>query len=55
MGMFGVPMKEARELVAHYHRLPKTAAKIKALETELAALRKIVECQNGHDSAPKSS
>ncbi len=42
MGMFGVPMKEARELVAHYHRLPKTAAKIKALEQELAELKSLV-------------
>lgn len=55
MGMFGVPMKEARELVAHYHRLPKTVAKLKAVEAELAELRKIVEGQNGHDIPPKAS
>jgi UDP-3-O-[3-hydroxymyristoyl] glucosamine N-acyltransferase len=55
MGMFGVPMKEARELVAHYHRLPKTAAKLKALEAELAALRKLVEGENGNGSHSKSS
>ena len=55
MGMFGVPMKEARELVAHYHRLPKTVAKIKAMEAELAELRKMVEGQNGHDRAPEVS
>jgi UDP-3-O-[3-hydroxymyristoyl] glucosamine N-acyltransferase len=51
MGMFGVPIKEARELVAHYHRLPKTVAKIKALEAELAELRKIVENQKVRVSA----
>lgn len=55
MGMFGVPMKEARELVAHYHRLPKTAAKLKALEAELAALRKMVEAANGTGSSSKPS
>jgi UDP-3-O-[3-hydroxymyristoyl] glucosamine N-acyltransferase len=42
MGMFGVPMKEARELVAHYHRLPKTAAKIKSLEYEVQELKTLV-------------
>ncbi len=42
MGMFGVPMKEARELVAHYHRLPKTVAKIKTLEQEVAELKRLV-------------
>jgi UDP-3-O-[3-hydroxymyristoyl] glucosamine N-acyltransferase len=46
MGMFGVPMKEARELVAHYHRLPKTVAKIKAMEAEIAALREMIEAKN---------
>ena len=50
MGMFGIPMKEARELVAHYHRLPKTVGKLKMLEAEVAALRKIVEAQNGKDT-----
>lgn len=49
MGMFGIPMKEARELVAHYHRLPKTVAKLKALEAEIATLREIIEAQNGQD------
>jgi UDP-3-O-[3-hydroxymyristoyl] glucosamine N-acyltransferase len=43
MGMFGIPIKEARELVAHYHRLPKTVAKLKAMEAEISALRRIVE------------
>jgi UDP-3-O-[3-hydroxymyristoyl] glucosamine N-acyltransferase len=43
MGMFGIPIKEARELVAHYHRLPKTAARIKALEAQIAELRSLVE------------
>jgi len=55
MGMFGVPMKEARELVAHYHRLPKTVAKLKAMEMELAALRKIIEEQNASDIPSKAS
>jgi UDP-3-O-[3-hydroxymyristoyl] glucosamine N-acyltransferase len=55
MGMFGVPMKEARELVAHYHRLPKTVAKLKAMEAELAALRKIVEEQSGNGSLQHGS
>jgi UDP-3-O-[3-hydroxymyristoyl] glucosamine N-acyltransferase len=43
MGSFGVPLKEARELVAHYRRLPKTVEKLKALEAEVVALRKLVE------------
>lgn len=53
MGMFGVPMKEARELVAHYHRLPKTAQRIKTLETEVAELRKLLsEALAGIAGAP---
>jgi hypothetical protein len=43
MGMFGVPMKEARELVAHYHRLPKTAERIKTLEAEVRELRSLLQ------------
>ena len=43
MGMFGVPMKEARELVAHYHRLPKTAERIKTLEAEVRELRALLQ------------
>lgn len=43
MGMFGVPIKEARELVAHYHRLPKTVAKIKSLEAEILELRQLIQ------------
>ena len=39
LGMIGIPIKEARELLAHYHRLPKTVAKIKALESEIQELR----------------
>jgi len=42
MGTYGLPAKDARELVAHYRRLPKTAAKIKKLEQELEELRTIV-------------
>lgn len=42
MGMFSIPMNEARELVAHYHRLPKTAAKLKSLEEEVAELKRLV-------------
>jgi UDP-3-O-[3-hydroxymyristoyl] glucosamine N-acyltransferase len=51
MGMFGIPIKDARELVAHYHRLPRTVAKLKALEEEVSALRAIVHGQNGQDTA----
>jgi UDP-3-O-[3-hydroxymyristoyl] glucosamine N-acyltransferase len=42
MGTYGLPAKEARELVAHYRRLPKTVAKLKALEQELADLKALV-------------
>jgi UDP-3-O-[3-hydroxymyristoyl] glucosamine N-acyltransferase len=42
MGTYGIPAKEARELVAHYRRLPKTAAKIKILQTELQELKAMV-------------
>ena len=42
MGTYGIPVKEARELVAHYHRLPKTVAKLKKVEEELAELKKVV-------------
>lgn len=42
MGTYGIVAKEARELVAHYRRLPKTAVRIKKLEQELDDLRKIV-------------
>jgi UDP-3-O-[3-hydroxymyristoyl] glucosamine N-acyltransferase len=42
MGTYGIPVKEARELVAHYHRLPKTAAKIKKLEREVEELKAMV-------------
>jgi UDP-3-O-[3-hydroxymyristoyl] glucosamine N-acyltransferase len=53
MGMFGVPMKEARELVAHYHRLPKTVAKIKKLEDEVEELKRLVaELTNGRQDEP---
>jgi len=43
MGTYGIPAKDARELVAHYRRLPKTVAKIKMLEQELQDLRTLVE------------
>jgi len=42
MGTYGIPAREARELVAHYRRLPKTADKLKRLEQELADLKKVV-------------
>lgn len=42
MGMFGIPVKEAKELVAHYHRLPRTIAKIKTLEQEIRDLKQLV-------------
>jgi len=42
MGTYGIPIKEARELVAHYHRLPKTAERIKSLEREVAELKALV-------------
>ena len=43
MGMHGVPMKEARELIAHYRRLPKTAERIKTLEAEVRELRAMMQ------------
>jgi UDP-3-O-[3-hydroxymyristoyl] glucosamine N-acyltransferase len=42
MGTYGIPAKDARELVAHYRRLPKTAEKIKSLQKELQELKAIV-------------
>lgn len=42
MGTYGIPVREAKELVAHYHRLPKTAQRIKALEQEVAELKALV-------------
>lgn len=42
MGTYGIQAKEARELVAHYRRLPKTAVKIKTLELELQELKNTV-------------
>ena len=48
MGTYGIPVKEAKELVAHYHRLPKTVAKLKALEQELQELKMQVAKLNGH-------
>ncbi|HEY3899476.1 MAG TPA: UDP-3-O-(3-hydroxymyristoyl)glucosamine N-acyltransferase [Chthoniobacter sp.] len=42
MGTYGIPVKDARELVAHYHRLPKTVARLKKVEKELDELRKLV-------------
>ena len=42
MGTYGIPMREAKELVAHYHRLPKTAERIKSLEREVAELKALV-------------
>jgi UDP-3-O-[3-hydroxymyristoyl] glucosamine N-acyltransferase len=55
MGMFGIPMKEARELVAHYHRLPKTVAKLKAMEQELSALRRMVQAFTGQEASTEES
>jgi UDP-3-O-[3-hydroxymyristoyl] glucosamine N-acyltransferase len=42
-GMIGGPIAEERELLVHYRRLPKTLARLKALEKEVAALRASVE------------
>ena len=42
MGTYGIPAKDARELVAHYRRLPKTAAKIKKLEQDIEELKSIL-------------
>jgi hypothetical protein len=44
-------MKEARELVAHYHRLPKTAERIKTLEAELEELRAMVKTLHDRNGA----
>lgn len=38
-GMIGGPIEEERQLLVHYRRLPKTNARLKALEQEVAALR----------------
>ncbi len=43
LGTYGIPIKEGRELVAHYHRLPKTVAKLSALEAEISELRKLLQ------------
>jgi UDP-3-O-[3-hydroxymyristoyl] glucosamine N-acyltransferase len=43
MGTYGIPIKEARELVAHYHRQPKTVARLKELETEVQTLKALVQ------------
>ena len=51
MGTYGIPAKDARELVAHYRRLPKTAAKIKMLEQELQELRAMVEKLSANTSS----
>jgi UDP-3-O-[3-hydroxymyristoyl] glucosamine N-acyltransferase len=39
LGMIGGPIAEERELMVHYRRLPKTLARLKALEAEVAELR----------------
>jgi UDP-3-O-[3-hydroxymyristoyl] glucosamine N-acyltransferase len=39
LGMIGGPIAEERELMVHYRRLPKTVARLKALEAEVAELR----------------
>ena len=39
LGMIGGPIAEERELMAHYRRLPKTVARLKALEAEVAVMR----------------
>jgi UDP-3-O-[3-hydroxymyristoyl] glucosamine N-acyltransferase len=46
LGMIGAPIKEERELMVHYRRLPKTVARLKQLEGEVAALRALVEQKN---------
>lgn len=43
LGMIGVPVKEAREILAHYHRLPKTVARLKQLETEVQELKEAMK------------
>lgn len=48
LGMFGIPIKEERELIAHYRRLPKTVARLKTLENEITELRRMLEA----DSSP---
>jgi UDP-3-O-[3-hydroxymyristoyl] glucosamine N-acyltransferase len=52
MGTYGIDAREARELVAHYRRLPKTAAKIKRLEQELEDLRSVVATLVGKTQVP---
>lgn len=38
-GMIGIPIAEGRKILAHYHRLPATAVRLKMLEAEVAELR----------------
>ena len=39
LGMIGQPIIEERKLMVHYRQLPKTVARLKALEAEMAELR----------------
>jgi UDP-3-O-[3-hydroxymyristoyl] glucosamine N-acyltransferase len=39
LGMIGQPIAEERKLMVHYRQLPKTVARLKALEVELAELK----------------
>jgi UDP-3-O-[3-hydroxymyristoyl] glucosamine N-acyltransferase len=39
LGMIGQPIVEERKLMVHYRQLPKTVARLKALELELAELK----------------
>jgi UDP-3-O-[3-hydroxymyristoyl] glucosamine N-acyltransferase len=47
LGMIGGPIAEERELMVHYRRLPKTVARLKALEAEVAELRAALTKQQG--------
>jgi UDP-3-O-[3-hydroxymyristoyl] glucosamine N-acyltransferase len=39
LGTYGQPIAEERKLIVHYRQLPKTVARLKALEAEVAELR----------------
>lgn len=54
LGPYGTPMKEERELIAHYRRLPKTVARLKELEAEVLTLRQMIEAELIPTDAPKA-
>lgn len=47
MGMIGYPMAEEKKLMIHYRQLPKTLARLKALEAEMAELKALLRGRDG--------